>query len=126
MNAAVPGTTFATLLRRHRQAAGLTQEELAERAGLSTRRVQDLERGLRRFPHADTTRRLANALGLSDRDGAALRTAGAHQAAVGEGVTAWPGFLALPVKLSSFVGRQHELTELRHRLVSTGWCRWSG
>ena len=47
--------------------------------------------------------------------GAALRTAGAHQA-VGEGVTAWPGFSALPVKLSSFVGRQHELTELRHRL----------
>ena len=57
------------LLQQHRTAARLTQAELAERAGLSTRRVQDLERGLRRFAHADTTRRLANVLGLSDHDG---------------------------------------------------------
>src|SRR5262249_39406817 len=90
-------------------------EELAERAGLSTRRVQDLERGLHRSANADTTRRLADALGLSDHDGAALWTAGAHQT-VAAGVTAWPGLSALPVKLTSFVGRQHELTELRHRL----------
>src|SRR5262245_51768841 len=45
--------SYRVLLRRHRLAAGLTQEELAERAGLSVRGVQDLERGLRRTPHAD-------------------------------------------------------------------------
>ena len=38
---------FGSLLRRHRQAAGLTQEELAERARLSARAVIDLERGAR-------------------------------------------------------------------------------
>ena len=37
--------TFAALLRRHREAAGLTQEALAERAGLSTRAIAYLERG---------------------------------------------------------------------------------
>jgi DNA-binding XRE family transcriptional regulator len=50
------------LLRRYRIEAGLTQEDLAERAGLSARRVPDLERGLRRSPYPATTRRLAEAL----------------------------------------------------------------
>src|ERR687885_215106 len=40
--------TFGALLRRHRLAAGLTQEQLAERAGLGARSVQDLERGVAR------------------------------------------------------------------------------
>jgi transcriptional regulator with XRE-family HTH domain len=57
--------TFGALLRQHRLAAGLTQEGLAERAGLSTRGVQDLERGVRTAPRAETIRLLAEALGLS-------------------------------------------------------------
>jgi transcriptional regulator GlxA family with amidase domain len=36
---------FGDLLRRHRRAADLTQEELAERANISQRTVSDLERG---------------------------------------------------------------------------------
>jgi DNA-binding XRE family transcriptional regulator len=39
--------TFATLLQRYRLAAGLSQDELAERAGLSARGISDLERGAR-------------------------------------------------------------------------------
>jgi DNA-binding XRE family transcriptional regulator len=39
-------TGLAGLLRRLRTEAGLTQEELAERAGLSPRSVSDLERGI--------------------------------------------------------------------------------
>jgi predicted ATPase/DNA-binding XRE family transcriptional regulator len=58
---------FHVLLREHRLAAALTQEALAERAGLSTRAIQNLERGDRR-PYPDTVGRLAAALGL---DGAA-------------------------------------------------------
>src|SRR5215469_13994683 len=38
-------TRFGELLLRHRLAAGLTQEELAERAGLGRRSIQSLERG---------------------------------------------------------------------------------
>ena len=43
-------STFGMLLRRYRVAAALTQEGLAERAGLSARGVQDLERGVRVAP----------------------------------------------------------------------------
>ena len=58
--------TFGALLRRYRLAAGLTQEALAERAGVSERGVQDLERGVRVAPRAETVRLLADALGLDD------------------------------------------------------------
>ena len=40
-------TSFGTELRRHREAAGLTQEELAERAGLAAAAISALERGAR-------------------------------------------------------------------------------
>ena len=57
-------TTFGTLLRRLRKAANLTQEELAERAGLSRRGINDLERGARLTPRRDTAELLADALAL--------------------------------------------------------------
>ena len=53
------------LLRRHRTEAGLTQEELAERAEISARTVSDVERGLRHTVYRDTAQRLATALGLA-------------------------------------------------------------
>jgi predicted ATPase/class 3 adenylate cyclase len=53
-------------LKRLRLAAGLTQEELAERAGISARTVSDAERGLRALLHQGTARRLASALDLDD------------------------------------------------------------
>src|ERR1700716_2463025 len=56
---------FSELLRRHRAAAGLTQEEVAERAGMSIRGLSDLERGLRRVPQRHTVSQLADALGLT-------------------------------------------------------------
>ena len=55
--------SFGALLRQHRLAAGLTQEALADRAGLSARAVQHLERGLGQ-PQRRTARLLAEALAL--------------------------------------------------------------
>src|SRR5215475_10385188 len=49
-----PALEFAGLLRQLRAAAGLTQEELAEAAGLSPRSVSDLERGINRTARKDT------------------------------------------------------------------------
>jgi transcriptional regulator with XRE-family HTH domain len=66
---------FGALLRRHRVAAGLTQERLAERAGLSVRGLADLERGARRFPYQDTVQRLADALALAPSERADLAAA---------------------------------------------------
>ena len=40
------GLSFASLLRELRVQAGLTQEQLAEAARISTRGVSDLERGV--------------------------------------------------------------------------------
>ncbi len=51
-------TGFGELLRHYRIAAGLTQEELAERAGASTRGISDLERGARGLPRKDTLKLL--------------------------------------------------------------------
>jgi non-specific serine/threonine protein kinase len=61
---AVESSAFGDVLRQLRLEAGLTQEELAERAGLSTRGLSDLERGLRRTPRLGTVRLLADALCL--------------------------------------------------------------
>ena len=57
---------FAGLLRQLRAEARLTQEELAEAAGLSPRSVSDLERGINRTARKDTAELLAGALGLAE------------------------------------------------------------
>src|SRR5262249_60620266 len=59
-----PALSFAGLLRQLRGEAKLTQEELAEAAGLSPRSISDLERGVTRTAHKDTAVLLAGALGL--------------------------------------------------------------
>jgi predicted ATPase/DNA-binding XRE family transcriptional regulator len=74
MTATAP-TRFGELLKWHRLAAGLSQEGLAERAGLSAHGVSDLERGARRAPRAETLRLLAEALDLSPQERAALAAA---------------------------------------------------
>ena len=60
-----PASTFAHILRHQRRAAGLTQEEVAERSGVSVRTISALERGVHHAPHSDTVVLLAEALGLS-------------------------------------------------------------
>jgi predicted ATPase/DNA-binding XRE family transcriptional regulator len=57
--------SLASSLRNLRRATGMTQEELAQRAGISARTVSDIERGLRSVVHGDTARRLSSALGLT-------------------------------------------------------------
>jgi transcriptional regulator with XRE-family HTH domain len=94
----------------------LTQEELAEHAGLSARGVSDLERGIRRTPHPDTTRRLADALGLDDGEREELL--GSVDRAAPSPSAAPAPLSALPISLTSFIGRGAELAEIQ-RLLST-------
>ena len=54
-----PALSFAGLLRRQRDEAGLTQEELAEAVSLSPRAIRDLERGVNRTARHETARLLA-------------------------------------------------------------------
>jgi predicted ATPase/DNA-binding XRE family transcriptional regulator len=68
-------TTFAGLLRGHREAQALSQEELAGRAGLTAKAVGALERGERRRPYPHTVRALSDALGLDEEERERLATA---------------------------------------------------
>jgi tetratricopeptide (TPR) repeat protein/DNA-binding XRE family transcriptional regulator len=71
------GTAFGMRLSTCRWSAGLTQQELADRSGLSTRAISNLELGRARAPHPDTVHRLADALGLhGDSRAAFLAAAG--------------------------------------------------
>src|SRR5260370_25559967 len=68
MSAADPGRArLGTLLRRHRIAAGLTQEELGEGSGLSVRAISNIERGTTARPYGRSIRLLADALALPDQ-----------------------------------------------------------
>jgi len=117
-----PELSFAGLLRRLRAEAKLTQEELAEVAGLSPRSVSDLERGVNRTAHKDTALLLAGALGLDGRVGelfvaaARGRRPAAHvltaKAAQGPGAFQAAVTRALPRDMTAFTGRRAELAQL--------------
>ena len=107
--------TFGDLLRRHRNAAGLTQEDLAERSGLSVDTISLLERGEHRRPHRYTMQSLVDALGLSRSDHILFETSARRPAGSATAHVARPA--DLPSPLTSFIGREREVEEARHRLL---------
>ncbi|MBV9325109.1 MAG: XRE family transcriptional regulator [Chloroflexi bacterium] len=112
---------FGALLQRHRQAAGLSQEELAELASISRRGVSDLERGLRRAPYLATIRRLADALHLFEAQRSRFTGAsrGEPSMPIPAAATGHTRSDNLPRQLTSFVGHDRDLVELRRLLTST-------
>jgi predicted ATPase/DNA-binding XRE family transcriptional regulator len=121
---------FGTLLRRHRLAAGLSQDALAERARMSSAAISALERGQRRCPQRDTLALLAGALALDAAQRSEFEAAGSRPRSVRRGnasVTVGPwrdtAESPLPLALARFVGRATELDEIRtlvreYRLVT--------
>jgi transcriptional regulator with XRE-family HTH domain len=65
-------SSFGEQLRRFRELAGLSQEELAEQAGITVQAIGMLERGERRSPYPHTVRALAEGLGLDATERATL------------------------------------------------------
>jgi non-specific serine/threonine protein kinase len=119
-------TTFGDLLRQYRRAAGLTQEELADRAQVSPRAISDLERGARSRPWRETIGLIAGALGLSAAERAKLEAAARQvgraepaQDAPAPDVAGVAPRHNLPVALTSFVGRERELAEVKRLLATT-------
>jgi tetratricopeptide (TPR) repeat protein/transcriptional regulator with XRE-family HTH domain len=121
-------------LRQQRVAAGLTQEDLAERSRVSVRAIADLERGRTRRPYPSSVRALVRALGLPEADGdrlvAVYRAGGAPgQASTGQGEADEQGDSGdpadkagadkdvtvprqLPTRVPHFAGRARQLAEL--------------
>jgi transcriptional regulator with XRE-family HTH domain len=86
-----PALGFGALLRQLRAEARLTQEELAEAAGLSPRSVSDLERGVNRTARKDTAELLAGALGLAGTVRASFVAAARGRAGTAEVLAAHRG-----------------------------------
>jgi non-specific serine/threonine protein kinase len=115
------GGSFAALVRQHRLAAGLTQDALAELAGLSLHGVQRLESGAS-HPQRETVRRLVQALRLSREDTAVIQAAAPptprHRTSGANGSLAATRH-ELPTALTSFIGREQEKAELARLLSVT-------
>jgi predicted ATPase/transcriptional regulator with XRE-family HTH domain len=136
--------TFGALLRQYRLAAGLSQEELAERAGLSVAGLSALETGRRQAPYRHTVTLLVRALRLTEAETTVLEAAvvrvRAPAAATGSAPGApdqentpeqeigWdtspalpaaqPARTNLPAPLTSLIGREREQGEVQALLAT--------
>jgi predicted ATPase/DNA-binding XRE family transcriptional regulator len=104
--------SFGTELKELRLTAGLTQEGLAERAGLTANGVSSLERGIRTHPYPHTVSALAEGLALTgeqrERLLAAARNRGALTAAPAARTTAG----GLPASPTSLIGREDDIGKM--------------
>jgi predicted ATPase/tetratricopeptide (TPR) repeat protein/DNA-binding XRE family transcriptional regulator len=110
--------SFGALLREFRLAARLSQEALAERAGMSARGISDLERGIHRAPYQQTVNLLLEALEL-DREQRALMAAAARRPGRMTAVPLRSQTLSphnLPEEATSFIGRAAEVAMLKDLL----------
>lgn len=115
--------SFAELLRKHRLAADLTQEALAEHAAMSERTIRSLERGENR-PQKDTAGRLAQALHLHGEDLTQFVAAAAPASRRRTAASVQrPG--AVPVPATELLGRDHDVAAVAallqredHRLLT--------
>jgi transcriptional regulator with XRE-family HTH domain len=107
--------SFAARLKRLRETAGFTQEELATIAGLSVHAVSALERGERRRPHLETVRALSAALDLTGAARDVLLSsarAPAHEDPIDP-----LRDVSLPLPVTALVGRDADVEALRQWLV---------
>jgi len=113
--------TFAAALRMVRQSRGLSQEALAERAGLSGQAIGLLERGVRKYPHLTTLDKLHLALDLSPDERALLKRLAARGTPNAGPETAGPAWIVadqLPTTRTAFTGRTESLEQLEQALTS--------
>jgi len=116
---------FGSRLRAYRRSSGRTQQELAERSGLSIRAISKLECGMTRWPYPDSVDRLADALALPDAERAEFIAAAGHRLGHGTGpVRPLAGHVyvprLLPAIIPAFVGRTDELRALSRMLDEPG------
>lgn len=110
---------FGALLRQYREMAGLQQERLAERAGLSAAAISNLERGVNQ-PRLETVTLLADALELHPDERAALLRAARPERKADVPAHVPPKANGthhnLPVSPTALLGREQEVAEVQLRL----------
>ncbi|MBV9357784.1 MAG: helix-turn-helix domain-containing protein [Chloroflexi bacterium] len=112
-----PSPSFGAQLRAFRLRSGLSQEALAERAGMGSAAVAALERGRRRSPYPSTLGALVEALGLSAEERSAFIGA-ARQTADRAVPPSWRQ-PRLPSRLTPLIGREVEGATARSLLDPT-------
>ncbi|MFF8449138.1 helix-turn-helix domain-containing protein [Streptomyces leeuwenhoekii] len=120
---------FGMVLRRLREEAGLTQEELERRCGVSVRTIRGLETGKRGNPRMSTVQQLADALALRSEDREELLRAaipglpgGSAGAAGGPGPREAGG--EPPAAEQPAPAARHALAEAAERLAEAVAARW--
>ena len=108
---------FNQILRRLRESAGITQAELADRAGLSVKAIGALESGRRRRPYPSTIRAIADALELTESDRVEL--AGSAPGRTKAPVAIRDASSSLPAAPTPIVGRDRELSEITNLMRSS-------
>ena len=107
------GQAFSVLLRHYRVAAGISQEALAERAGLSSQAVSAIERGERRAPRRETVAALARALALNAEQLGALDATVSRTRRPRPAHPVPPG---LPLAATPLIGREADASVLAYLL----------
>ncbi|MEO3975638.1 tetratricopeptide repeat protein [Streptomyces sp. CAU 1734] len=100
---------FGQLLRALRLRVGLSQEQLADTAGVSVRALTYLEQGHTRSPQRRTVQALARALGLSTEETRSLETAASGQRRARPDISPTVQQLSLPRDIHDFTARDHAL-----------------
>jgi transcriptional regulator with XRE-family HTH domain len=109
---------FGQLVREHRRRLGLSQEDLAERSGISVSGIGKLESGRVAAPRPSTVRLLADVFGLRDTERDRF-----CQAATGAAPADQVGHEVVPAQLPpdvwAFTGRTSELDRLDALLLES-------
>lgn len=102
--------SFQDLLRRYRRNRNLTQEALAERAGISVRAISDLERGVRTHPYPETANLLADGLDLEGEQRASFLAAARRRRQSPRPAVQLKNTTPLPLPHTRLVGRDEDLS----------------
>jgi transcriptional regulator with XRE-family HTH domain len=116
------GVTFGHLIVDLRLDRGLSQEDLADRSGMSVRAIRYLECGRVLRPRRRSVSLLADALALTEAERMAFTNVASHLVRRPSGHMQWaaapvvPG--QLPPDISDFTGREAALERLHARITS--------
>jgi transcriptional regulator with XRE-family HTH domain len=105
-------STFGTVLRSYRTTLGLTQEQLADRSGLSVRAIRNLEIGRTERPQRQSVTLLATAMRLTEPDHTTLLAAA--------GRATGPGRCELPPDEPGLAGRDQAVDVLTGVVTTPG------